>query len=74
MLPHSLVCLFVTQVVCGQGAAKAFGAEAPCAGSAGAKPWSESYEEGDLGQVRLMYDARLGVTVASRPNGALQTM
>lgn len=41
----------VVEVVCGQGAAKAFGAEAPCAGSAGAKPWSESYEEGDLGQV-----------------------
>jgi hypothetical protein len=40
-----------TQVVCGKGAAKAFGTAAPDAGGPGAKPWCESFEEGALGQV-----------------------
>jgi len=42
------------QVVCGKGAARAFAGSAPTStgGSIGSKPWSESFEEGELGQVR----------------------
>lgn len=40
------------QVVCGKGAGKAFSdVDAPDPGS-GAKPWSEAFDEGGLGQVR----------------------